>query len=76
MVSIGFDAEVVRWTNSTFMGEDIYIFGDVNRVEKLPHSRTRYNMVFVDGHVEAIKMNELFGVALKYRVRWNNDHLP
>jgi prepilin-type processing-associated H-X9-DG protein len=36
----------------------------------------RFNVVFIDGHVEALRPEQLFGMSDEEMSRWNNDHQP
>ena len=42
-------------------------------IVSLPHPGPRFNMLFVDGHVEGVKTNVLFGPGANTK-RWNRDH--
>jgi len=36
----------------------------------------RFNVVFIDNHVEALRPERLFGMSDEEMSRWNNDHQP
>ena len=36
----------------------------------------RFNVVFIDSHVEALRPKRLFGMSDEEMSRWNNDHQP
>ncbi len=69
------DSRVVTWPNGWIIGPWEYDFVLLGAITKMPHSMI-FNMVLVDGHVEGIKTNVLFGTSSTFTCRWNNDHLP
>jgi prepilin-type N-terminal cleavage/methylation domain-containing protein/prepilin-type processing-associated H-X9-DG protein len=69
------DSRVTTWPNTWIIGPWEYNFTLLDPVTKLPHSAL-FNLVLVDGHVEGVKTNVLFGSDPMFTSRWNNDHLP
>jgi prepilin-type processing-associated H-X9-DG protein len=57
------------------MGEIEFGGMNDNAAKNVAHSRI-FNMAFVDGHVESVRTNILFGWEMSYLRRWNTDHEP
>ena len=74
------DALTMKWPNGWIIGEFNYIVPrdqiafEGEAVAKFPHSQ-RYNMLFLDGHVESAKTNVLLGRNPVFMRRWSCDNL-
>jgi prepilin-type processing-associated H-X9-DG protein/prepilin-type N-terminal cleavage/methylation domain-containing protein len=60
---------------------DGMLFGDPEFLrsaekEAIKRHERRANVTFCDGHVESIRLEQLFGRADQYLRRWNNDNEP
>ncbi len=82
MYALG-DAEIHRWEGSgeiigvfhysSGRGQSGALFGPLL---PLSHSPDRFNMLFVDQHVETVRTNEFYSPAPEHRRRWHIDNKP
>lgn len=80
MYALG-DAEVHKWTGSgrtsgvfAFSGGRGHLPAFFGPLLPLSHTPARFNMLFVDLHIETVRTNKFYGTAPDHRRRWHIDN--